>query len=567
MIGAGDEDFYERWAALRAAVATKTSAAAKADIEALLGLARNSRERSLVAPIEIQYGVRNGDQAARDRGLSRLRGCADGELREAIEALPDLTMLGAWADRRSVLERLVLPELDEEDPARSMLEDPGPAAAKTIASGRWSPPPTLTPQLARELRLWVGWAAFEAWLHYRVPFYLDVCRHESVALRPDEPAGWEHAALLALCELSVADVDRAVAKMAALWTRLGRERTPRWVERALVRISWTYAPLAGQRSQEWLGALPTPDPAPTAGSDLEAASFEFVRMGTGAVKPRPARLEAIGDTLRDHPWLAFCWFIAGHSAEVSRRAAEHLLGSVRRPEDARTWPWPGRSVGFADACCELADRRLALELLVTAMGAERSEPIRRACAHVLNSASVDDLVAIRGSDTARALGDALELVDGPRREMLRRGGTYRAVVDGSNVMWAGKSRRAGAKPSLDTVKKAISALEGAGFLDLVIYFDRSTRHDATPSDWEQVERWQADKRATITVGSADEHIIEAFLRAPEETVIVTLDEFRNELAARGDVRPLVRSAIRRFFVEGDELVWVPPLDARSEDGR
>src|SRR5204862_7594940 len=112
------------------------------------------------------------------------------------------------------------------------------------------------------------------------------------------------------------------------------------------------------------------------GSATEEAAFERGRVGLGSGRVKADRFRELTGALTAHPWLAFCWLTLAPRGPVLDAAGRLLLETVKGPDDARRWPWSGRMNAFAEACCALSDRRVALELLTTALELHQRPELR-----------------------------------------------------------------------------------------------------------------------------------------------------------------------------------------------
>ncbi|PZS09656.1 MAG: hypothetical protein DLM70_01380 [Chloroflexi bacterium] len=516
-------DFFNACAEARQKAAYMSGGELEKTICRLNTLARNAHERTLIANVEVVGGAATDDRRIFQSGLQRLRGATIPEVSEALEWFADLTILGSTIERRAMLMRVVASICPTDDPALNFIEDPGLADAREILSGRWSVPAQLAITLGRELRRWLAWAAIDAWLSWRRPEYLMVARHPSVKCGPDEEGSWEYPLLEAVVDLVQGSVNEACLRVRRI-TRA--QRIPAWAPDRIARLATLYSPLAGHRYAEWEQALPAPawtlnragDPAERAG-----AAFRII-----VDKNKHADFMRVKDDIVATGWTTFAYFVSCRPGHVCNELGQVLLATVKRPEDASCWPWLGRVQEFATACEHLDDRRLALNLLAVALKAIPNDPvIAAACIRVIEACGPSELSAVVGDDLWHRLGDVTSNLSAPKQMMLERGGVWRAVIDGTNLIFGGKDRRAGGQASLRYLNEARYMLQKAGFEQIIMWFDASTRHYLTTSEAGELARLHATgKICIVSSGSADPKVIEAFLEAPEQTWVVTCDRYK-----------------------------------------
>lgn len=553
-------DFFEACARARQAAAYIPSDETVDAVGSLDRLAGNAYERTLVATVEIIGGTMKENRALYQSGIQKLRAATTDELLQAVEWIPDLTILGPPRERRALLERAVVARCDPSDAALNFLRDPGLGDARTLITGKWSPSPHLPAPLLPEFRRWLIWAGLDAWLEWRRHEYLAVSRHQALRPRAEEDGGWESGVVDAIVDLANSSVDDACVKVG----RLSRSRKlPLWAPERVARIGTSYSPLAGTRVADWLSALPSPPLAPERAVDpaeRAGAAFRIVYE-----KNKHADLMRIHSDLGSADWQTFCYFCTVRRGHVGGELARLLLATVKRPEDVKRWPWVGRVDAFATACRDLEDRQLALELLVTALQAlPGDQSLTGACIATLEACQPDELAVVVGTDLWDHLDGGAGLSE-PKRMMLKRGGVWRVVIDGTNLAYGGRAGAAGAQATLALVKEAWSQLRSAGFEKIVTWFDASTRYHLAPGEDKELDRLHASGEVcVVSSGPADSKVIETFLEAPEHTWVVTCDRFRDWLPQYPALaQNWPRSQLAFHIDHNGALGWARPLDGPS----
>ena len=518
-------------------------------------------QRTLVAAPLLQLASRDSDDLLRRQAVARLVGAKQHEVQAVLKALPDLTVLGRIEQRRPVIQEAVLGLLPTGDAVAEFLADPTVATAARLHSGGWSHPPGVSPKLAREIRLWVMWTALWRWLNTRNQKFRVPLANESWWKEPKGPPGWEFRVVVAVEQLSRSDLHGALATLALV--KSDGTLPPRSY-RPFTRMLATFAPLAGRDVELWLAA--SPDSIPTqqmAIDSLERAAFDFPDLcGPSPARPN-ARVAQHRAALEASPWLGFSYFTTATAPGVRDAAARALEVQISTVEGAAgCWPWVGREPAFAEAATRLNGDRESIELLAAALSFVQHPSLRQAATAALNTCEPSSLVAVAGSQLAHALQGEFQQLRSSRQQILRRGGIFRAIVDGSNVAWGGKSRKHGARPEIRRVEQVRKELRENGFEEIHLFFDAATRwvNDREWTGWATVAQWQARDEATVVPGVADTHIIAAFMRDPEHSVIVTSDAYRDHLQALPDFRPWAPQCLVKFFVSQDQRIqWARPL--------
>jgi hypothetical protein len=554
------QQFFDAWSAARAALGSGSVEGIARLIERLRNSATNAQERSLIAPVEIEAGAITNDTQLRNVGIDRLEGADPASVVRAVATLSDVAMIGTIDRRLSVLRQPLRMHVDAGDTGFRFVSNPTVDAARVVASGGWQPPLELGAKIARELRRWVAWTALDSWLDWRHPGYLDCLNDGSVAFPADEPGAWEYQLLIAAERLSIGDVDTAVSRLRAVLRRM--DPASSWARAAVVATLTRYLPLAGARVTEVLAEFPTGESDRQFGAtSIERAGSAFASLCSANCTGRSAKFARIEADLVSSPWLLFCYFVSVPPGEVRTRLAVLLVESVRHEDDVKRWPWISREQAFADACRTLGAADTALTLLDLALRAAPHPALADACVEILETAKPDDLIPIVGSQLGDRLGDHTKKLSIGRQMMLARGGVWRAIVDGSNVCFGGKSKGAGARPKIEYLLQAQNALEQAGFTEIHTYVDKGMHRHLGDSAWSRIESLQVKNSVQVTNENSDAHIIRDFLRVPSATWIVTNDMFREFGAEFPRLKAhFPRNQLRFYIDANDRVCWERRLD-------
>lgn len=554
--------FQEAWAEVRARM-QNADFAADEEIDQLRSLTNSPFHSALVAQIEIVTGVQRGRDDLYGRGITNLHASSPKERADAIKALPDLTILGSPSIRKTILLPVFEMMLPEDDAALNFVLDPGIADARAILNGDWKSE-GLPSNLNQELRLWLAWTALEAWLSYRSLEYMKLIQHDAVRLQAPELSAWEFGLVDALSTLSKGSVERSLDSIRILLAP-GELSRASWKTRRISSEMLRFAPLAGQEVDSWLETAPSLTTSYETATDAEermGATFQALISGAN----RSSRnLERVWDELLTRPWALFCFFLSVPQDQLRERLAKELLASIRSDGDIRRWPWSGRVTLFCTACEKLEDGALALKLLDLVAHAQGDKEVRLACARVIESLPSHELRHVMSGSLAETLAEYADLLSSERAQIVSRGGVMRAVVDGLNVCFGGKSKEAGAKPDFSYLDQALKSLKSAGFTDIHVFFDASARYRMGEA-WSQVSRLQVRDAAVVVPGVADTKIIEKFLEAPDISWIITCDMYRDHLANFENFHTWWPQNQLRFFIDEGTLKWERPLDRPKKTG-
>lgn len=556
MAGQDVDRFLATWAKLKGR-SDQGAPVGRQDIDGLFALVGTDREEALVATLAIDLGVVQCDPVLRDRGVAVFQALDDEDLVQAVDRLDDPAVLGTAGRRRHLLRRCWTTVLGPEHPVTRFLDDPSDDHTRQLldVDGQWTVGCGST--LAGEVRRHIAWRALDQWIQRRRSVFLTVL--DDPRLRPSGTASpdWEIELVQSLVAASKGFTVKALEGIEKL---TGDHGTPSWKRQQIDRTVTAYAFLAVPRIREWLPRERPAFPPHEAAGPLELLGSSLVAIDREPHR-RPALLDDLSAQVERHPWAAFLILVQHAGTTEGLDAGRQLLRQTT--QDSAWWsalPWPGRITAFTEACQALADRSTAFRLLMGAGDHVRIPGLRACLRDLVETASVDDIAGVSRGVLTRVIDDNADVLSTGTRDMASRGFVCRAVIDGSNVVLAG--RNGGGSPgSLALYEQALSDLRAHGFREIHTYFDASTRHRLPESEWRTVKTWESDGTVEITRGQADPHVISRFLEEPELSWIVTADDYREPSREFPDLLPYwFQHRLHFHHGPGGRLVWDRPFD-------
>ena len=531
-------------------------------------LAENPEERAVALALYFEVGRRVGDDDLLYEGMARLS--LDQSfvfMRAFVSNLSNIAFLGDRTERWTHLGRFLAQTVpDRNDPALRFIDEGDPANLDELISQGWEPAGDINPSLAVEIRIQVAWRALD--ISRGFPLSSRVSRLiESDFFRPATRAqrrSWEVTAIKAIAYLMSGEPEHAIL------TLRKTQHRPEWGSRYLCRETQRFSPFAIGARQEWVSAVGCPERISPATVE-DSIVFRALELLESPEKLRPQRIHEL-TSRQDFPgWLVpliLC------ESGLTDAAVDHLLAWLSKlsSEDLRNLPWK--------QCARALGPRLTLMALNRASHRPTIIHCFLAMYHQVRdqetrSEMVRAIGTMRAEDQIRALAGWSDLLDSavlaclPNKVAvaLRRGGTYRAVVDGSNVMYGGLDGEAGARPDLQRLVSALADLKLHGFVVIRAYFDENTKYSLPEADQAHLERMLIDGDV-IQVRYADPFLIDEYLKDSGVSEIVSNDGFRKlrtepehlERTTRLQTLGLRR---RRISADGSSVVFEPSLDSKA----
>lgn len=515
--------------------------------------------------VRVQFGSQVGDLRLRNLAYNDLAALSGEHLRIAFDTVSDLTRLGPHEARWQVVRRAFG---GHDEAAVRFIDSPSSWAAENLYSNSWEPSGSLPGELKTELKLQAGWAAVRLYFASRSESAKMFCEPRSPVLKlPADSVGvWERK--LQLISLNVFDGswDEARTRLRHL---LGSQ-IPAWA-RPQVRVETIrLAPLVPHvgETTSWLSLGGVESPT---NEELDSElSTALARVAEVTSNPAAAKTRnLLSPEFDDACWAFLGLFVHGKISSTLRSSlAEKLL--MLDDEKWLSLPWPNRSIPFIEACLSGIESLQAIHLLIRFVKNDLSdEAVRALEALLLNLPEVDlseiDLLPLQPH--AESFSAAPRLA-----ALIRRRGIYRAVIDGSNVMWGTKQRSAAAKPKLKYLRDVQMQLKAMGYTEIVIFCDARTPHELSEPDKSELAVMQRDNVVTLVHGKeADGEIIKSFMKNPLKSEIVTEDHYKVWLE-KGWVQDLGfsewwPSRKRSFFVEGDNVNFYKSLTEPVDSDR
>jgi len=559
-------EFAELWAAIREGLAARGNLSDLHDqVARLQSLKSTDEERIRSAAVGLQLGVAADNGELRRTALTELRATPPELASEVLSSFPDLTILGLPSQRWMLLDSLsVGPLLDPTDEAIRFIRYPTEVGARELLSTEWCPPDALPENLRSELKLHVGWAAIDLKLEYRSEDAHDLLFSPGLRLRPRvEPGWWEQQLQKAVASLIEGDERAATSLVEAI----DRWSPPFWAQRQVAYCVAKFAPLASNEFESWSKAAKSVLPSrKDAVSQIDRVALTMTAMLHQEHKTTRQAIADLSDVLASYPWLNFAGFCNSNMPAAARTELAQRLTHLDL-EDFNRWHWCGRDRIFATHVGSVKPEETALVLAAAAYRYTDSESIAEAIADLSNNVPARSIAKSdeAGEELREVLSQLLPQLSTRRQSLLGRGCTYRAILDGSNIMWAGRDKRYGGKPKLKHLEQAMEDLAVHGFEDLVIYTDSATQYQLANEEKERLKKYQNDYKISIVHGQADPLVIRAFLEDPEVSEMVTCDLYRVEMEKEEYAKPLKDFSLskwRRFHLRGGKLEWATPLNER-----
>jgi len=527
------------------------------NVDNLLESASSEEEFAKSVGVRVQFGSQVGDLRLRNLAYNDLFTLTGEQLRIAFDTVSDLTRLGPHEARWQVVRRAFG---NHDEAAVRFVDSPSSSAAQNLFATSWEPSGSLPGELKTELKLQVGWAAVRLYFETRSESAKMLCEPRSPVLRlpSDSPGFWERKLQLICLNAFDGSWDEARKRL----KNLVGSQIPAWA-RPLVRLETVrLAPLVPEvtGTSSWLSLSGVENPT---GEQLDSnLSTALARIADLNSNPDAAKTRnLLSPEFDDAPWVFLGLFVHSKISSTLRSSlAEKLL--TLGDEQWRSLPWSNRSLPFIETCLSGLGGFQAVHLLTRVVKDDPSDEAVKALEKLLvNLPEVD----MREVDFLPLKQHAESFNAAPRlAALIRRGGTYRAVIDGSNVMWGTKQRSAAARPNLKYLKDVQTQLKAMGFTEIVIFCDARTPHELSETDKAALAVMQRDNVVTLVRGrEADGEIIKSFMKNPLKSEIVTEDHYKVWLE-KGWVQDLGfskwwPSRKREFFVEGDKVNFYKPL--------
>lgn len=554
--------FWELYGSIRRALNSPNVNASweqqRVNVEQLFELSTSEDEAAKSVGVRVQFGSQVGDLRLRNLAYNELFALTDDQLRIAFDTVSDLTRLGAHEARWHVVRRAFG---DHDSGVVAFVNSPSASAAAELFMDGWEPSGSLAGELKTELKLQVGWAAVRLYFESRSESAKMLCEPQSPVLRfPADSAGFWERRLQIIC-LNVFDGswDEARKRLEQLLS----SQIPAWARPAVRAETIRLAPLVpeSQNTLSWLSLGGVDDPKSEeldSGLSTALARVAEVNSNNGSAKTR----NLLSPEFDNARWVWLGLFAHGKMSPTLRSSLAEKLLMV----DDEQWsclPWSNREPAFVDSCLSGLNKLQAIQLLIRVVKNDSSIDAVRALERLLVNLSEVELCQVDLSPLqqhAKAFGAAPRLA-----ALIRRGGTYRAVIDGSNVMWGTKQGSAGATPKLKYLRDVHRQLEEMGYVEVVTFYDAKTIHQLSASDKSELAEMQRDNIATSVHGKeADGVIIKSFMQNASKSEIVTEDNYKEwlddpEIRKLGFARWWPNKK-REFYVdERDNVKFYRPL--------
>lgn len=557
------ERFFEKFAALRHLLASASALNRPLILESgheLVQLASTTSEEALGHAMLVLAGAEAGDDSTKNRGIQVLFSLPNELLSNALEAITDMTYLGPHDQRWSLVKRVCA---IDDDLGLLFIEEASFGGAAELIASQWSPDRHLAAWLQRELRLQVGWKALELALKTADVRASDLVESKSLRGGRDEAGWWEYDTQLAVNALIRGRLAEGVKRLELLLNK----KPPEWARERIRFEIVRFAPLAVDLNQKWIRSCPSGLPAPReAPSTALAAAVAIASVLEHPESGKPRMLSPLRAEVDESPWMIFGLFLEPNLRHALRTELAKMLLALPDRKFAGL-PWEGREDLFANACSRCEESDVAVSLLLKADANRGAGPYATALAEVIRRGGIDLLQSLDLAEIGRFFEHHLALCPESLRAVLARGGTTRAVVDGSNVMWGARERAPGVQPKFAHLEDAWNQLRDAGYLDVRVFVDARTKFELSEQDKKQLQTWVNDYRVSRIEKHADPHIIKYFLRDPEHSEIVTGDHFRDWIRAP-DYRALENwwpQRRRNFHIDHDQrVVFNVPLTRKLQ---
>jgi hypothetical protein len=154
------------------------------------------------------------------------------------------------------------------------------------------------------------------------------------------------------------------------------------------------------------------------------------------------------------------------------------------------------------------------------------------------------------------------------KALLGRGRTFRAIIDGSNVMCATRDiSKVGGEPKIERVIQLRDRLRENGFTEIVIFFDRGGVTNRLSHQDRTSLNGMVNNREASMVHQADSVILQKYLEDPDVSEVISDDNFVSDVRENTLYKDIVRrleevGLSRRFFFldQNHEIVVRPSLE-------
>lgn len=527
-------------------------------------LASTWEERAQALAAYFEIGRQTHDENILHEAMLRLRVDQSIDFMNAlIGNISNISFLGDRGERWMILSQFVSGLIpDPSDPAVRFIKYGNPSDLDELIREGWEPASKIIPSLDVEIRLQVAWKALDVARGFpliaRVKSLL-----QSSFFRPvsnSQKRAWEVAGAKAITNLLAGEPELAILMMKKI------PRLPSWGSRYLCREIRRYAPFALQHRQDWITTLNCPDRLPPTTVE-DSVIYKALDLLETPERLGPQRVH----DLTVHPdfptWLVPLFLYEDRLSNAGAKAFLTYLTSVE-DEDLRALPWKSGDQRLAKKLSDIAvqeedARRQSIRCLLALYSQEPRSSILHEVVRALQSMSIVDQLSFLNDFSRLVDQTVLNALPVKVRTASARG-TYRAVIDGSNAMFGGTDRDAGARPNLQRLLSAVRQLKEGGFEELCVYFDEGIKRQL-PSNQELLLERMVANGEVIQVRYADPYLIDEFLKAPHKSELISNDRFRNfrfEEQHQTRVQSLESVGLRRrrIWARGDEILFEPTLE-------
>ena len=557
-------DFDELWAAIRQRLSfAEPPKSLVVDACQLRALALSDLQRLRLATVQVQIGALCSDNQLMWSGLGELASTPPESGEELLANFTELGIIGMPLHRWTIIRPICAHLLGGTTAAVAFVNSPSAETAAELVSSGLSPEPSLPANLQSELKVQVGWAALERYVEHRCPRAKEVMLLPSLRMRVGvEPGWWEQTLQRAVLSLAQGDEAHAVRLVEALSPSL----MPSWKRGRVAYVLARFAVLAHSSLGDWLGLIGEDPPSHRdASSAVDRASMALTDMLLGRTRTTPQSLLDLGHWLESYSWMVFAGFCNTALRPSGRNYLGHLLLNLSE-SDLRSMHWGGRDAAFASHTLALEDPEDRLLLAARAAAVLQSPAVLKMLRDAIDLVSPKELFQLLRSNPEvwRQVQALAPQLSPARRSQIGRGGTYRAVIDGSNVMYGGLDSRHGGTPTYERLVQAEASLRAAGFDEVRVFVDSSCKWRLSPTDRGRLEKAKNSGKVS-EVHYADPVILRTFAEETQGSELVTNDRFR-----ASDLREEFPNLLnqtesarwRTFHLQEGRLEWDAPLDRR-----
>ena len=527
-------------------------------------LASTWEERAQTLAAYFEIGRQTQDENILHEAMLRLRVDQSVDFMNAfVGNISNISFLGDRGERWMILSQFVSGLIpDSSDPAIRFIKYGNPSDLDELIREGWEPASKIFPSLDVEIRLLVVWKALDVARGFpliaRVKTLLQSSFFKPVA--KSQKRAWEVAGAKAITNLVAGEPELAILMVKKI------PRLPSWGSRYLCREIRRYAPFALEYRKGWVTTLDCPDRLPPTTVE-DSVIYKALDLLETPERVGPQRVH----DLTIHPdfptWLVPLFLYEERLSDAGAGAFLSYLTSVE-DEDLRALPWKIGNLKLAKRLSDIAlrvedTRRQSIRCLLALCLQEPSPSILDEAVRALQSMPTINQLALLKECSTLIDPKFLNALPNKVRAASARG-TYRAVIDGSNVMFGGTDRDAGARPNLQRLLSAMRQLKESGFEDLRVYFDERIKRQLPGNQKLLLEKMVASGEV-IQVGYADPYLIDDFLKDPRTSELISNDRFRNfrsEEHHRSRVQSLESVGLRRrrIWANSDETIFEPTLE-------